>query len=206
MSPQTNLIDGVRIEQDVLRRTVLASDVFRRAEDQVRGARRQRDQALYSYAKIDNVRPSDIERATGVSPSMTNYATTRAAVNRTLRIEQPVETIRAACERVDHWESIRDEAEQIRDDGIAMLAVEGRWSPQDLAGLLGVTASRISQIGGGPLSHGRSAAPRTSLRLASLGEIGEELSRRAELVGARDQEGGESLVYAAGIVTGVSKR
>jgi hypothetical protein len=184
---------------DPLRRTARAAELYSLAAGRVARARARRDQALFSIVKLDGMRPSDVERKTGVLASMTNYATSRAAVDPKKHIEQPEETIKVAVGELDEWEGISDDAEKLRDDGVREL-IRDDWSPQDVAFLLKVTASRVSQIAG---PSPRRPAPRISLRLATMPQLGEEIRRRAKLLRAMGEESGNDLEHVASVVEGI---
>lgn len=190
------------IEQitDPLRRTARAAELFRLADARVARARARRDQALFSLVRLDGMRPSDVERRTGVLASMTNYATSRAAVDPKKHIEQPVETIQVAVGELDEWEAVSESAERVRDDGVRELIKTG-WSPQDVAFLLKVTPSRVSQIAG---PSPRRPTPRISLRLANMNQLAAEVRRRAALYQAMGDPHGEDLENAAILVEDVT--
>lgn len=188
-------------------RTAKAADLYRFATEQAVAARHNRDTALLSLVRVDKMRPAEIERVTGISSSMTNYATNRSQDSVT-GVDQPIETIRTAVAAIDSWETVAEQAHQIRDDGIRELLTSGGWSARDLPALVGLTASRISQIAGG-LADTRVDRPsgqsRRPLRFASLPDIAAELSRRAALVLARDAEGSQVLQDAARSVLTVAE-
>lgn len=187
-------LDDVRAAPEGSVRTSLASDLYRQEHERAGSGRTRRDLALCHLVRVEKMRPAQVERLTGITPSMTNYATNRSLPDEP--VEQPVETIRAAVAEIDRAETTAEEARQIRDQGIRDLLAAGTWSARDLPALVGLTASRISQITGG-LSGVPVRNPDRPLRFAPLPDIAAELARRSELHSARDPEGSQILSGAA---------
>ncbi len=181
-----------------------AAVLYRHAEAAAEASRARRDAALVTLSRVQHMRPSDIERATGVPPSLTNYAKTR--MGDTEPVEQPVETVNAAVADVDRWETLAEEARTIRDEQIRQLAASGEWSVRDLAELTGLTRSRISQIVGTPETAFQPGGSRTTLRFATLTELAQELRRRARIVAVLDCAAGEVLTEAAKLMDDVARR
>lgn len=179
-------------------RTALASDLYRQEIASAATGRTRRDLALCHLVRVDGMRPAQVERLTGITPSMTNYATNRSLPDEL--VEQPVETIRAAVAEIDQAEATAEEARKIRDQGIRDLLASGTWAARDLPALVGLTASRISQITGGLAAVTPARTTDRPLRFAPLPDIAAELSRRAELHSARDPEGSHVLAAAADAV------
>jgi hypothetical protein len=189
--------NSIAAEPNVLRRTYLAGLLFRKAEQEVTAARDRRNQALWSLVHHDKVRPSDVERRTGIQPSMTNYATTRASVNPDLRVEEPDETIRVAGAALEQWGEVLHDAEKLRDDGVRELSRGNRYSPADIGWLIQVTPSRVSQIAP---TRATVQSSRVSIRLAGLDQMADEIRRRAELFDAAGLDSAAGLHTAANLL------
>ena len=206
MPEASELLDEVRASDDVSVRTGKAADLYRHANAEAAKGRTRRDAALFTLVRFQRMRPAEVERQTGVPPSMTNYAVTRARAEDPAEVEQPIETIAAAVAEIDQWEQAAEDARTIRDDGIRALVKSGQWSARDLPRLVGLTPSRISQIVGGVATAGQPRAPHASLRFATLPQVAAELDRRGALLAVEDGEGSKTLYNVADTVRRVAER